>query len=1216
MAVGRGLGGGKAYAAAGPAIVSQSPANNYTNTSLSSALTLTFDESVTRGTGNASVSLYKNATNELVESFVVSSSSRITLDSAKRMVTIRPTQALQLNTDYYVLIDWGAFVSESSGTPFAGISSARDWTFHTVQTLDVTRPSLTSKSPDVNETNVPITSAITLQFSEPVYAAQGDIVLQSTYDHREISVTSSAVQGSGTSTILVSLAELLYSQTTYTLTIANGLFQDAAGNALAAQSWSFKTAAAPVNISGEVSPANQATMVPVTSALSVTFDQPVSAASNKYIEIRRVSDNVSIEKIAASSSRVTISGNTVTIRPSTLAKGTAYYVLVDPGAFYKTGTPGDIFPGIVNATRWMFVTDPGPDSVAPTVKTLTPAHQSVIGGLTTKLQMEFSEPVYPDSGSIEIRNAANGALYKTISVTSNLVTGGGSTQITIDPGIAFNKDAQYYVVIGGRVFRDAAGNYYSGMAARSWLFTTTEQDTTAPVFSSASRSGAYITLTYNEVLNSSSIPSVSSFIVTIDGSSRAIQSVSVSGKTVTLRMSGSISDSQTVKLSYTRPGSGGIQDPSGNQAASLSTRTIQTGYTEDDDDDTSPVLTYIEASGRTVTLKYNEELNSTYVPSTSRYSVVADGNAISVNQVIVSGVEVVLTLSQFLTNSSTIKVSYTASGTRVQDLYGNYAASFSSRTANTYDYSEDPPITRAVLTGNLVKLTFQSTMDSSAIPAVTQFVIKAGSLPVRVTKVSISGKVVTLTLQSSPDPGDAVYVTYSQSTTGLKTNGGTPIASFVNVEVDNQTSIDDALADGLELTDDGQVALDASAAAVKTVMTPSGNYASRYTFDPDLIADAWTASRIAGNNPTRIMFQVPSSQIAGMVAVPLTALQTISYSDSQATFAVYYKNLVYEVPVSALNYSELYQVANGTVMYLLIELERGAMSETNMLKNAVSGAQGSLITDPYYMKASVMGGTKIVPIDNFKNYFNVRLTTGNAVTSGYSSLVLFDTQAGKVMSAPTSFTAYGGSTIASSKIRGNGAFALVKGSSPYTDVSSHWAVTTIRSLASKFVVEGTSAAKYEPNKAITRGEFAMFIAKGLGLPGKPSAASKFIDVNAGTAMGAYIGAASSAGIVQGTSGNTFNPNSYITREDMAVMMMRAASVAGSLPQLGSTESSYLQRFTDRGSIGSWARTSVAQAVYAGIIAGMTPSTFSPKTNATRAEAAVMLERLLKYAKLI
>jgi len=75
------------------------------------------------------------------------------------------------------------------------------------------------------------------------------------------------------------------------------------------------------------------------------------------------------------------------------------------------------------------------------------------------------------------------------------------------------------------------------------------------------------------------------------------------------------------------------------------------------------------------------------------------------------------------------------------------------------------------------------------------------------------------------------------------------------------------------------------------------------------------------------------------------------------------------------------------------------------------------------------------------------------------------------------------------------------------------------------------------------------------------------------------------------------------------MMVRAMNVAG-VQQ--SPESSNLNAFGDRGKVSSWARDGVAISVQAGIISGATNNLLKPQSNASRAEAVVMIKRMLEY----
>jgi hypothetical protein len=194
-------------------------------------------------------------------------------------------------------------------------------------------------------------------------------------------------------------------------------------------------------------------------------------------------------------------------------------------------------------------------------------------------------------------------------------------------------------------------------------------------------------------------------------------------------------------------------------------------------------------------------------------------------------------------------------------------------------------------------------------------------------------------------------------------------------------------------------------------------------------------------------------------------------------------------------------------------------------------------------------------------------------------------------------------------ITGNTTIGPALGYSYFSDTTTHWAKNDILELANKLIVEprSNSGTNFEPNKNITRAEFAVFIAKGLGLAGDEASARRFPDVSSGTTA-AYIGAAAKAGIINGNADGTFKPNSNITREQMALMMVRAMEYAGYNTSMNGASTATLTKFKDAAKIQS--KETVAKAVKEGIIQGVTTNTFQPQGNATRAQAAVMLKRVL------
>ncbi len=172
----------------------------------------------------------------------------------------------------------------------------------------------------------------------------------------------------------------------------------------------------------------------------------------------------------------------------------------------------------------------------------------------------------------------------------------------------------------------------------------------------------------------------------------------------------------------------------------------------------------------------------------------------------------------------------------------------------------------------------------------------------------------------------------------------------------------------------------------------------------------------------------------------------------------------------------------------------------------------------------------------------------------------------------------------------------------FADIAGHWAMNDIEAMAVKGIVNGVTATTFEPDRAITRAEFATLLVKGLGLTS--SATTGFMDVQTGGWYAPYVNAAANAGLIVGYDGY-FRPDDLITREEMAVIIAKAYAFRGGKAAAGS-----IGKFADIADISDWARSYVDTVTSAGLISGMTEDTFVPQDNATRAQAVSLLKRLL------
>ena len=168
----------------------------------------------------------------------------------------------------------------------------------------------------------------------------------------------------------------------------------------------------------------------------------------------------------------------------------------------------------------------------------------------------------------------------------------------------------------------------------------------------------------------------------------------------------------------------------------------------------------------------------------------------------------------------------------------------------------------------------------------------------------------------------------------------------------------------------------------------------------------------------------------------------------------------------------------------------------------------------------------------------------------------------------------------------------------------HWAVAFVEYLAELGFVNGKTETLFYPGDTITRAEFVTILARMSGetLPPYTTAGTPFTDVIASEYYAAAVAWAYDNGIVKGTSETTFSPGLKITRQDIAVMIVRYVEYRSFT--LGVKNDATV--FSDATQVAEYASTAVTAMQQANIINGYEDGSFKPVGNATRAEAAKML----------
>lgn len=191
--------------------------------------------------------------------------------------------------------------------------------------------------------------------------------------------------------------------------------------------------------------------------------------------------------------------------------------------------------------------------------------------------------------------------------------------------------------------------------------------------------------------------------------------------------------------------------------------------------------------------------------------------------------------------------------------------------------------------------------------------------------------------------------------------------------------------------------------------------------------------------------------------------------------------------------------------------------------------------------------------------------------------------------------------------------SLSQAASSFVDIpTDFWAKRYIENLSERGVIAGYADQTFQPNKPVSRAEFAVILAKSQGLSsnplsGKPEGTG-FKDLPANYWAAPAIQAIVKQGWMSGYPDHRFEPNRNITLAEMYAILAKAES-ANTMPS-DAEANQVLAAYRDAGELPQWARIPVAKAIQSGItVTEKSTSKLSPNQLAVRANVATSVAKL-------
>ncbi|MNZ74829.1 Endo-1,4-beta-xylanase A precursor [compost metagenome] len=403
-------------------------------------------------------------------------------------------------------------------------------------------------------------------------------------------------------------------------------------------------------------------------------------------------------------------------------------------------------------------------------------------------------------------------------------------------------------------------------------------------------------------------------------------------------------------------------------------------------------------------------------------------------------------------------------------------------------------------------------------------------------------------------------------------------------------------------------------AGIATTTEENGRTIQTITIDPKKLGDRLQAE--GSRSVIAIPFSTPSDVMIGV----LNGQMIKDMEVKQQTIEIRTEKATYTLPALQVHIDAISERIGREVELEQIEIEIEISEPTEeqwkVVENAVNQGEYTLVVPPLNFSVRGSYGDVTVDVTKFNAYVKRTLAIPDGVDPNKITTGVVVDPNGTVRHVPTKIDLIDGKYYATINSLTNSTYALISNPVAFKDATGHWAEEAVNEMGSRLVVSGIGDDLYNPNQAITRAEFAAIIVRAMGLKADRGA-TPFSDVRSSDWYSGAVQTALAYELINGYEDGTFRPQQQITREQAMVMIARAMEMTGLSDQLPAQDANeVLQAYDDAKQVSVWARDSVADVLQAGIITGRSSSQLAPQAFISRAEVAVIVQRLLQQSELI
>lgn len=374
----------------------------------------------------------------------------------------------------------------------------------------------------------------------------------------------------------------------------------------------------------------------------------------------------------------------------------------------------------------------------------------------------------------------------------------------------------------------------------------------------------------------------------------------------------------------------------------------------------------------------------------------------------------------------------------------------------------------------------------------------------------------------------------------------------------------------------------------------------------------------AGSNA---VVTIPVKDSAEVVIGTLNGQTVKNMEVQEAILEIKTDHVTYTLPASQINIDAVSQQIGTQValkdIAVYVKISEPTPDTVKIVEVTAKKDNYQIVVKPVTFEITCLNGGKTVAVSKFNAYVERMVAIPEGINPVKTTTGVVLNADGTFTHVPTTITIIDGKYYAKINSLTNSTYSVIYNPKAFKDVEGHWAMDAVNDMGSRLVIDGVGDGSFEPERDISRAEFAAIAVKALGLMRPDTGKTSFRDV---TKTDWYYDAVSIAyeyGLISVYDSGEFGPNDKISREQAMIIIARAMKITGLKTERTKDEMNRsLEAFTDTSMSSDYARYDIAACIEAGIVSGRDGKLLAPQDNITRAETAVIIRKLLQISGLI